>query len=74
MSCKNLRASLISALQANAIGSIEKARMNVEVYLANPVGIGEHSDILSAIQEQLDIMAENDERLQVIEKFFTDPQ
>jgi hypothetical protein len=72
MSCKSLRSQLISALQAEAIGSIEKARMNVEVYFANPVGIGEHPDILSAVQEQLDIIAENDERLQVLEKYFID--
>ena len=29
--------------------------MNIEVYLANPVGIGEHPDVLGAIQDQIDV-------------------
>ena len=40
-----------------AIGNIRKAKMNVEVYLANPVGIGEHPDVLGAIQDQIDLIA-----------------
>ena len=49
MSC-NLREKTISALKNNAIGNISKAKVNVEVYLHNPVGIGEHPDVLGAIQ------------------------
>ena len=30
-------------------GLAAKARLNIEVYLSNPVGIGDHSDIVSAI-------------------------
>jgi len=51
---------------------IQKARMNVEVYLHNPVGIGEHPDVLGSIQEQLDIIAEEAERIEVITKYFSD--
>ena len=71
MSCPSLRSEIISALIAESEGRIQKARMNVEVYLHNPVGIGEHSDVLSAIQVQLDIIAEESERVEVINKYFT---
>ena len=71
MSCPSLRSEIISALIAESEGRIQKARMNVEVYLHNPVGIGEHSDVLSAIQLQLDIIAEESERVEVINKYFT---
>ena len=71
MSC-NLREKTIIALKNNALGNISKAKVNIEVYLHNPVGIGEHPDVLGAIQEQLDIIAHEQERLEVLDKHFSD--
>ncbi len=68
MSC-NLRKQTLDALRSEAEGTIAKARVNVEVYLHNPVGIGEHPDVLSAIQDQLDIIAEHRERIEVLNTF-----
>ncbi len=61
---------MLEALKSLSIGNIKKAKMNVEVYLKNPVGIGEHPDVLGAIQEQIDLIAKEEERLEVIEKYF----
>tara|TARA_B100000902_G_scaffold231591_1_gene219638 strand:+ start:1049 stop:1264 length:216 start_codon:yes stop_codon:yes gene_type:complete len=66
----NLREKTITALKNNALGNISKAKMNIEIYLQNPVGIGEHPDVLGAIQEQLDIIAHEEERLEVLDKHF----
>ncbi len=63
---------MLEALKALAIGNIKKSKMNIEVYLANPVGIGEHPDVLGAIQDQIDLIAKEEERLEVIEKYFED--
>jgi len=71
MSCKSLRTEILDALRAESEGKIQKARMNVEVYLHNPVGIGEHPDVLSAVQTNLDIIAEESERLEMIERYFS---
>ena len=71
MSCISLREETLEALRAQCNGNIKKARMNVEIYLHNPVGIGEHSDILSAIQDQIDLIAKEEERFEVIETHFT---
>ena len=65
-----MRREMLDALKALAIGNIKKAKMNVEVYLANPVGIGEHPDVLGAIQDQIDLIAKEEERIEVIEKYF----
>ena len=65
-----MRREMLEALKALAIGNIKKAKMNVEVYLANPVGIGEHPDVLGAIQDQIDLIAKEEERLEVIKKYF----
>ena len=72
MSC-NLRLKVLEGLLATSEGNIAKAKANVEVYLHNPAGIGEHPDILGAIQEQLDIIAHEEERMNVIEKYFSIP-
>ena len=72
MAC-NLRQQTLDALRAEAKGVIDKSRVNIEVYLHNPVGIGEHPDVLSAIQEQLDVIAEQEERIQVLDKHFSAP-
>ena len=69
MSC-NLRELTINALRNQSIGNISKAKTNIEIYLHNPVGIGEHPDVLGAIQEQLDIIAHEEERIEVLEKHF----
>lgn len=70
MSC-NLRLKILEGLLATSEGNIAKAKANVEVYLHNPAGIGEHPDVLGAIQEQLDIIAHEEERMDVIEKYFS---
>ena len=70
MSC-DLRAVLLEGLLANAEGNIRKAKANVEVYLHNPSGIGEHPDVLAAIQDQIDIIAHEEERMEVIERHFS---
>jgi len=61
---------MLEALKALAIGNIKKAKMNIEIYLKSPVGIGEHPDVLGAIQEQIDLIAKEEERLEVINKYF----
>jgi len=67
-----MRREMLEALKALAVGNIKKAKMNIEVYLINPVGIGEHPDVLGAIQDQIDLIAKEEERIEVIEKYFED--
>jgi len=69
MSC-NLREITVTSLLEQAQGEISKAKANVEIYLHNPVGIGEHPDVLGSIQDQLDVIAKAQERIDVINKHF----
>ena len=66
----SMRDSLIKALTAHASGEIAKHRANVEVYLTNPAGIGEHSDITEAIGVELDKIARYHDQIEVIQKYF----
>ena len=57
---------MIKALLAHAEGEVALHKANVEVYLANPAGIGEHSDIMEAVQAELDKMASANDRIEMI--------
>ena len=65
-----MRNDIVKALLSHAQGDIQKHKMNVEVYLANPVGIGEHSNIMEAIEEELNMIAKYEDQVSVIKKHF----
>ena len=65
-----MREQLIKALLAHAQGDIAKHKANVEVYLSNPVGIGEHSNVMEAIEEELNMIAKYEDQVSVIKKHF----
>ncbi len=65
----NLRDRIIKALLAHANGEIQKHLANVEIYLNNPAGIGEHSDITGAIQDELDKIARWEDQISIINKY-----
>ena len=65
-----MREKMISALLAHAQGDIQKHKMNVEVYLSNPVGIGEHSNVMEAIEEELNMISKYEDQVSVIKKHF----
>ena len=65
-----MREQLIKALLAHAQGDIQKHVANVEVYLTNPAGIGEHSNIVEAIEQELDMIAKYQDQIDIIQKYF----
>ena len=65
-----MRDQIIKALLAHAQGDIAKHKANVEVYLTNPVGFGEHSNVMEAIEEELNMIAKYQDQIDVIQKHF----
>ena len=63
---KTLREALIIKYE----GEIAEANANIQVYLANPVGIGEHPDIIQAIDTQIELMAHAEEKLLAVKNHF----
>ena len=66
----HMRDQLLAAVSAHANGEIAKHKANVEVYLTNPVGIGEHSNVVEAIEEELNMIAKYQDQIEVIQKYF----
>ena len=65
-----MREQLLRALLAHAQGDIAKHKANIEVYLEHPVGIGEHSNIIEAIEEEINMIAKYEDQVEVIKKYF----
>jgi hypothetical protein len=66
-----MRNQILAALKSHARGHIDKHLTNIEVYLNNPVGVGEHPDILEAIEQELKIVAEYQDQLDILDTYFT---
>jgi len=67
-----MKHQLIKAARMHAEGDLERAKTNVMVYMNQSVGIGEHSDIVEAIQEELDKMAAATDRIDMLETHFNE--
>lgn len=65
-----MRNKILAALKSHAQGHVDKHLANIEVYLNNPVGVGEHPDIIEAIEQELKIIAEYQDQLDIIDKYF----
>ena len=63
---KILREALIIKYE----GEIAAANANIRVYLSNPVGIGEHPDIIAAMDELIEKMAHAEEKLLCVKNHF----
>tara|TARA_R100000654_G_scaffold67231_3_gene95732 strand:- start:2725 stop:2931 length:207 start_codon:yes stop_codon:yes gene_type:complete len=64
-----MRTKMINVLKNHAQSNVHLHMMNIEAYLKNPVGIGEHSDIMEAIQGELDKMAVHEDRLAILKNW-----
>ena len=65
-----MRSQIVEAVRKHAEGHIEKHKTNVEVLMQKPVGIGEHGDVLTEIEKELKIVAEYDDQLEMLNKYF----
>ena len=63
---KVLREALIIKYE----GEIAEANANIHVYLTNPAGIGEHPDIIAAMDVQIEKMAHAEEKLLCVKNHF----
>ena len=67
-----MRNQILAALKSHAQGHIDKHLANIEVYLNNPVGVGEHPDIIEAIEQELKVVAEYQDQLDILNTYFND--
>jgi hypothetical protein len=66
-----MREILLNALTKHAEGHVAKHKANVEVYLNSTTGIGEHPDIIEAMEDEIKKIAEYDDILEMLKKYFS---
>jgi len=65
-----MKETIIKAVISHAQGNINKHLANIEIYLTNPVGVGEHSEVMEEIEKQLEEVARYDDQISMIKKYF----
>ena len=65
----NLRYNILNNQIKYYEGLIAKHQQNVDIYLNQPVGIGEHSDVMAAIDNEISAIAQAHEKIEIIKMF-----
>ena len=63
--------TLLDAIRLHNEGKIALHKANVAVYMKNPAGIGEHSDIAEAVEAELTKIADAQDIIDMIDKHFS---
>ena len=67
---KHMRDQLIKASKLHYAAHIEKHRINLEVLLANPMSLPDHTDVMDAIEKEVEIIAGYMDKLEVLARYF----
>ena len=57
---------LLDALRKKYEGEVAAAKANINVYITNPVGIGEHPNLVAAIDSEVEKLADATDKLNVL--------
>ena len=61
---------ILGALRKRYEADVASALANIEVYNTNPTGIGDHADIVSAVDSEVVKLAEAADKLDALIEFF----
>ena len=67
-----MRKQIIDTLKQHFEAHILKHKMNVDIMLGNPMAIHDHTDLMSAIEQEVAQIAEYMDKLEVMEKYFSE--
>lgn len=67
-----MRKEMIGVLKQHFEAHILKHKMNVDIMLSNPMAIHDHTDLMEAIEKEVDKISEYMDKLEVMEKYFND--
>ena len=66
----NLRDNILNNQIVYYNGLIAKHSQNVEIYINQPVGIGDDSDVMAAIDSEIAAIAQAHEKIEIINHYF----
>ena len=66
----NKRDKLVVSVQSYLQGNIDKSIANIENLLENHIALAKHPDIVETIEKELDVLADYEDKLNVLNKYF----
>jgi hypothetical protein len=61
---------MINALRKKYEAEIAAAQANINVYMKNPAGIGEHPDLVAAVDSEMVKLADAEDKLETLNKYY----
>ena len=61
---------IIDALRKKYEAEIAAAKANIDVYQKNPAGIGEHPDLVAAVDTEMIKLADAEDKLETLKKHY----
>ena len=61
---------MLNALRLQYEAEVAKAKANIKVYMSNPAGIGEHPDLVAAVDSQIELIAHAEDKLNVLKNHY----
>lgn len=65
-----MRDQLVDTLRVNFSAALLKHKMNVEIMLKKPMAIHDHTDWMGAVENEIAMIAEYEDKLSVLNKHF----
>jgi hypothetical protein len=65
-----MKENIVTALKASFEAGIQKHKLNIEIMLNNPMAIHEHTDFMGAVELELAQIAEYEDKLEALTKYF----
>lgn len=65
-----MRKEIIGVLKQHFEAHILKHKMNVDIMLSNPMAIHDHTDLMEAIEKEVALMAEYQDKLEIMNTYF----
>ena len=67
-----MKTRIVKAMILKYEGVIAEAKMNLDICMEHPAGIGEHPEVMQSIETQLRKIAEAEHHIEVLQKHFVD--
>lgn len=65
-----MRELVVNALKSKLIGQMNGHAANIEVMLSNPVGLGDHANLVDTVAKELQAMSDINGQLNTLVRYF----
>lgn len=65
-----MRELIINALKSKLVGQMNSHAANIEVMITNPVGLGDHANMVDTVAKELQAMSDVNGQLNTLVRYF----